>query len=119
MVYHWNLSDSKFPQFSRSLLSILADLNNAVVWMASTRLLISKSLYQFFSDCTKSTNYNWYHRHFHVPQFFQFSSKIQVLIFLFTFFQFYFVVSRKNKVHNLASCLFFVDYHKVWSSGQD
>ena len=36
MVFHWSLSDSKSPQFSRTLLSILADLNNAVVWMVST-----------------------------------------------------------------------------------
>ena len=40
---HWSLSDNKSPQVSGTLLSILADLNNAVVWMISTRLLISKS----------------------------------------------------------------------------
>ena len=43
MVFHWNLSDSKSPQVSRTLLSILVDLNNAVVWMVSTCPLISKS----------------------------------------------------------------------------
>ena len=43
MVFHWSLSDSKSPRMSRTLLSILADLNNVVVWMASTRPLISKS----------------------------------------------------------------------------
>ena len=43
MVFHWSLSDSKSPQVSRCLLSILADLNNAVVWTVSTRLVISKS----------------------------------------------------------------------------
>ena len=37
MVFHWRLSDSKSPQVSRTLLSILAVLNNAVVWMVSTR----------------------------------------------------------------------------------
>ena len=37
------------------------------------------SLYQSFSDYTKSTNYNWYHHHFHVPRFFQFPSKVQEL----------------------------------------
>ena len=31
------LSDSKSPQVSRTLLSILAVLNNLVVWMVSTR----------------------------------------------------------------------------------
>ena len=41
MVSHW--SDCKSPQISRTLLSILANLNNAAVWMVSTRFLISKS----------------------------------------------------------------------------
>ena len=48
MVSHWNLYNSKSHQVSRTLLSILADLNNAVVWMVSTRPLISKSS----SSCT-------------------------------------------------------------------
>ena len=43
MVFHWNLSDSKSPQVSRTFLSILAVRNNAVVWMVSTRLPTSKS----------------------------------------------------------------------------
>ena len=43
MVFYWSLSDSKSPQVSRTLLSILAVLNNAVVWMVSTRPPISKS----------------------------------------------------------------------------
>ena len=43
MVSHWSLSDSKSPQVSRTLLSILADLNKAAVWIVSSRPLISKS----------------------------------------------------------------------------
>ena len=43
MVSHWNLSDSRSPQVSRTLLSILADLTNVVVWMVSTRPHIAKS----------------------------------------------------------------------------
>ena len=42
MVFHWSLSDSKSPQVSRTLLLILAVLNNAVVWMVSTRPPTSK-----------------------------------------------------------------------------
>ena len=42
MVFYWSLSNSKSPQVSRTLLSILADLNNDVVWIVSTRLLISQ-----------------------------------------------------------------------------
>ena len=40
MVSHWSLSDSKSPQVSWTLLSILADVNNALV---STLHVISKS----------------------------------------------------------------------------
>ena len=47
MVFHWILSDCKFPQVSRTLLSILAVLNNAVVWMVSTRPSTSKSFSPF------------------------------------------------------------------------
>ena len=43
MVFHWRLSDSKSPQVSRTLLSILAIFNNAVVWMVFTRPPTSKS----------------------------------------------------------------------------
>ena len=42
MVSHWSLSDSKSPQVSKTLFSILADLNNAVVWTVSSCPLISK-----------------------------------------------------------------------------
>ena len=43
VVFHWSLSDSKSPQVSRTLLSILANLNSVLVWMVTTRPLISKS----------------------------------------------------------------------------
>ena len=43
MVFHWSLSDNKSPQVSRTRLSIQVDHNNVIVWMVSTRPLISKS----------------------------------------------------------------------------
>ena len=43
MVFHWNLSDSKSPQVSRTRLRILAVLINTVVWIVSTRPSNSKS----------------------------------------------------------------------------
>ena len=49
MVSHWNLSDSKSRQVSRTLLSILAVLNNAEVWMVSTRPCIFKSSSSFIN----------------------------------------------------------------------
>ena len=43
MVFDRALSDSKSPQVSGTLLSILADLDNDVVWMVSARPPISTS----------------------------------------------------------------------------
>ena len=43
MVFHWSLSDSKSSQVSRTCLSILAVLSNAVDWIVSTRPPTSKS----------------------------------------------------------------------------
>ena len=37
------LSDSKYPQVSRNLHRTLADLNSAIVWMVSSRVIISNS----------------------------------------------------------------------------
>ena len=47
MIFHWSLSDSKSPQVSRTLLSILAVLNHVVVWMVLTRPPTSKSSSSF------------------------------------------------------------------------
>ena len=47
MVFHCGLRDSKSPQVSRTLLSILAVLNNVVVWMVSTPPPTSKSTSPF------------------------------------------------------------------------
>ena len=113
MVFHWSLSDSKSPQVSRTLLSILAVLNNAVVWMVSPRLSTSKSSSPFSNPLVT------------VPKapitigiivtfmfqslfFFQFPSKVEVLILLFTFFQFYSVVRQDSKVDNFVSFSFFM-----------
>ena len=48
MIFHWILSDSKSPQVSWTLRSILAKLINAAAWMVSTHPLIFK----FSSHCT-------------------------------------------------------------------
>ena len=42
-VFQTNFYDSKFPRVSSNLLSIQADLNNSVVWMFYTPVLIYKS----------------------------------------------------------------------------
>ena len=47
--FHWRLNDSKFSQISWTPFCILADLNNAVVWMVSILLPISNSSIPFSS----------------------------------------------------------------------
>ena len=68
---------------------------------------VLQSLYQSFGDCTKNTNFYWNNHHFHVPQFFPFPSKAQVLNRLFAFLQLYSMVSEDHKVHNSANFFFF------------
>ena len=58
-------------------------------------------------------------RHFHVPQFFYLTGKVEVFIPLFIFFYLYSVARRVSKGHSFTSSLLFVDYYKVWSSNQD
>ena len=48
MVSHWCLRDNKSPKVSQTLLSILVNLGNAIVWMVSTHPLISMTS----SSCT-------------------------------------------------------------------
>ena len=122
MVFHWSLSDNKSPQVSRTLLSILADFNTAVVWMVSTRPIISKSsssnplatvpsvpitigitftfmFHSFYYSLTRS-----WHLSFFSP-FFSFTLRSlrkakstirQVLFFSFSFF--FFVVVRSGRL---------------------
>ena len=96
MVFHWSLSDNKSPQVSRTLLSILAVLNNAVVWMVSTRPPTSKSSSPFSNPLVP------------VPQVpFMIGTIVAKhgRIFISSF-QFYSVVSRDSKVDNFANSLF-------------
>ena len=113
MVFHWSLSDSKSPQISRTLLSILAVLKNAVVWMVSIRPPTSKSSSPFSNPLVTVPNAPitigiivtcMFH------SFFQSPCKVQVLILLFTFFLFYSVLSQDSKVDNFASSLFFSSF---------
>ena len=87
MVFHRTLSDNKSPRVCSTLLSILTDLNNAVVWMVSTSPLISKSSGPTINPSVTVIKapviiVNFMFHSF----FFQFLSKVQVLIFLFAFF---------------------------------
>ena len=110
MVFHWSLSDSESPQVSRILLNILAVLNNAVLWMVSTRPPTSKSSSPFSTPLVTVQNapitigIQHITRMFH--SFFNSLARSRYLSFFFIFFQFYSVVNRDNKVDNFTSSLF-------------
>ena len=109
MVFHWRLSESMSSQISRTLLSILVVLNNVVVWMVSTRPLIS----------TSSSPFNYLL--LNVPKvFFNSLARSRYLSFLSHFFNFTLWSAGKAKSTNLQVLFFFfVNYYEVWSSGRD
>ena len=102
---YWSLSDCKFPQVSRTLLRILADLINAVIWMVSTCLLVSKSSSSLvtipIAPITIGITVTFmFHSFF---GFFLFCSLARSrYLSLFAFFQFYPFVRQKGKVHYSA-----------------
>ena len=121
IFYHGSLSD-KSSQISRILLSILAKLLNAVAWMVFKCPLTYKSSLPLNNppmtvpiSPIKISIINTFIFH---SFFFQFPSKIRVLILLFTFFQFFSVVNRTAEF-TIRHFLFFIDYYYVSFSGRD
>ena len=80
----WSLTDSKSTQISRNLPSILTVLSNTVGWIVSTCPFISKSI-PYINLLVIVPRAPITIGHFHVPHFFQFPSKVHVLIFFFLF----------------------------------
>ena len=66
VVFHWNLSNNKSPQISRTLLSILADHDTrcGLDVLHSSSNLQFPSLFQTYVDCSKGSIYYWYYSHF-------------------------------------------------------
>ena len=101
MVSHWSLSDRKCPQISRTLFSILANFDKAIIWMVSTCPLISQSSNPFIkpfwivlsAPITIGMTVTF------IFNSFLFSCRVLVLIYLFAFFYFYSVVQQDAKVH--------------------
>ena len=102
---------------------------------------VFQSLYRAFGNCSERTNYNWYHRHFHVPLFFS-SLAMSRYLSLFSLSFIFTVVHLNGKVQYSRGSLFcsffifiylfiylffiylfffffFCDYHQVWSSWLD
>ena len=66
---------------------------SALLWSVWFQLHIRSPIYPVsfskpFGDHSKSFNSSWYYHHFHVPQLFQFSSKIYIFVYLFLFLSF-------------------------------
>ena len=97
MVLHWSLSDSKSPQVSRTLLSILAVLNNVVVWMVSTRPPTSKSSSPFRNPLVTVPN-----------------APITIgIIFTFMFYSFFSSLARSRYLSFFSHSFSFI----LWSAG--
>ena len=87
--FYWRLSDSKSSQVFMTLLSILANFNNAVVYMVSILPLIYNSaslFYKFLRTVPRAPTIICIIVTFIFHAFFQLSGKIQVFVSFFTFF---------------------------------
>ena len=107
MVFHW--SDFKSPQVPRTLLSILAVLSNAVVWMVSSRPPTSKSSSPFSNPLVtvpKAPITISIIVTFMFHSFFQFPSKVEVLILFSHSFSFILWSVRTNSA--ILQVLFFL-----------
>ena len=119
MVFHWSLSDIESPQVSRTLLSILAVLNNAVVWMVSTRHPTSKSSSPFNNPLVtvpKALITIGIIITFMFQSFFSSLARFRYLSF---FSLSLFCGQSGLQCPQFCKFSFFVDYYKVWSSGRD
>ena len=120
MVFHWSLSDSKSPQVSRTLLSILADCSNAVFWMVSILLLIprfSKLFSNLFGTVPSApttigiTFTLIFHSFFN-----SLAMSLSIFSFSFSFTLWYAGTANSTSWHVV---FFFVNQYKVWSAGWD
>ena len=105
MVPHRSLSDSKSPSVSKTLPSTLAVLSNAVIWIVSTRPPTSRPFNNPLVIVPKAPITIVKIVTFMFHSFFNSLANVEVLILLFTFFQFYSVVSWDSKVDLLLLLL--------------
>ena len=110
------------PQVSRTLLSIVGDLNNAVDWAVPTRPVFSKSS----SHCTNSVVTAPRQPitigiivTFSLQRLFNSLAKSRYLSLVSLSFSFTLSSAETAKSTILQVLSVFVDYYKVWSSGRD
>ena len=124
MAFHWRLSDSKSLQVSRTLLSILAVLNNTFVWMVSTRPPTSKSSRLFnnpYVTVLKAPITISIIVTFMFHSFFNSLARSRYLSLFSHSFSFilWSAGTGKSTILQIFFFSFFVDYYKVWSSGRN
>ena len=122
MVFHWSLSYNKSPQVSRNLLSILADLNNTVVWMVSPHPFISKASSLRTNPLVTAPRALitiGIIVTFMIYSYFNSLSRSRYLSLFSHFLNFTLWSAMRAKSTILQVLFYFVDYFKIWSSGQD
>ena len=85
VIIQWNLNDSKSPQITRNLLSILANLNNAVVRIVSILSLIpnfSNLFSKLLGTVLRVSTIIGITFTLLYQSFFQFSGKVQIFVYL-------------------------------------
>ena len=105
MVFYWSLSDNKSHQVSRTLLSILADLHNAVIWMVSVGSPISNSSGALIKSLKIIPS-----APITIPHFFSSLARSKYIVF----FDFHSVVYLDSKVHYTAGSFYLFIYLFIW-----
>ena len=120
MFFHWSLSDSKSPRVSTTVLSILAVLSNAVIWIVSARPPTSKSSRPFNNPLVtmpRAPIIIGTIITFMFHSFFNSLARSRYLSFFSHSFSFILWSAGTVKSTILQILFFyFVDYYKVWSS---
>ena len=124
MVFHWSLGDNKSPQASKTLLSILAILNNAVVWMVSTGPPTSKSSSPFINPLITVSKAPITVGKNVTSMFLVFFNSLArsryLSVFLDSFsFMMWSAGSAKSTILQIFFVFVVIDYYKVKSSGRD
>ena len=112
----------EWQQVSRTCLRILAVLSNAVIWIVSVRLPISKSSRPFNNPLVIVPNALITIRTivtFMFHSFFNSPARSRYLSFFSFSFRFILWSTGTAKSTILQIFFFFVDYYEVWSSGRD
>ena len=110
--FYWSLSDSKSTSNNQDSPK---DSCRSQQWCSlcslhpSRYFKVLQSLYETFADCTKSTNYNRYYCHFHVPQFFKSLATLSILP----------CVPLQHQSLQFFSLSLFCWFYNVWSSSRD